>query len=210
MIERVVTELGPWAWWVLGIVLLILEVLMPGVFLVWIGIAAIITGALSLALWETAFWTWHAQWLVFAVLSLIAAIIGRRIVSSRGQTSDQRNGDDFRCYVGMELEDSRGHLIDARPRGFCVTVPLRRLLDSAFPAIGTRDGALHLNAGGEPLLHEHAGKPVGGLARRHRRRDLHRLGRQPRVSVSLLRPGLGRPRPEGWSFRLPACRPGSA
>ncbi|WP_439624034.1 NfeD family protein [Shinella sp.] len=89
MIERVVTELGPWAWWVLGIVLLILEVLMPGVFLVWIGIAAIITGALSLALWETAFWTWHAQWLVFAVLSLIAAIIGRRIVSSRGQTSDQ-------------------------------------------------------------------------------------------------------------------------
>ncbi|WP_439615933.1 NfeD family protein [Shinella sp.] len=89
MIERVVTELGPWAWWVLGIVLLILEVLMPGVFLVWIGIAAIITGALSIALWETAFWTWHAQWLVFAVLSLIAAIMGRRIVSSRGQTSDQ-------------------------------------------------------------------------------------------------------------------------
>lgn len=89
MIQRIVTELGPWAWWVLGIVLLILEVLLPGVFLVWIGIAAIITGALSLLLWETAFWTWHAQWLVFAVLSLVAAIIGRRIVRSHGQTSDQ-------------------------------------------------------------------------------------------------------------------------
>ncbi|HEV7249049.1 MAG TPA: NfeD family protein [Shinella sp.] len=89
MIERIVAELGPWAWWVLGIVLLILEVLMPGVFLVWIGIAAIITGALSLLLWETALWTWQAQWLVFAVLSLIAALVGRRIVSTRGQTSDQ-------------------------------------------------------------------------------------------------------------------------
>lgn len=89
MIHRIVAELGPWAWWVLGIVLLILEVLLPGVFLIWIGIAAIITGALSLLLWEQAFWSWHAQWLVFAVLSLIAALIGRRIVSTRNQVSDQ-------------------------------------------------------------------------------------------------------------------------
>jgi membrane protein implicated in regulation of membrane protease activity len=89
MIERIVAELGPWAWWVLGIALLILEVLMPGVFLVWIGVAAIVTGALSLLLWDMAFWTWHVQWLVFAVLSLIAALIGRRIVSTRGQSSDQ-------------------------------------------------------------------------------------------------------------------------
>ena len=91
MIQRILTELGPWAWWVLGIVLLILEVLMPGVFLVWIGIAAIVTGALSLLLWESAFWTWHAQWLVFAVLSLVAVLVGRRIVSARGQASDQPN-----------------------------------------------------------------------------------------------------------------------
>ena len=89
MIHSIVAELGPWAWWVLGIVLLILEVLMPGVFLVWIGIAAIVTGALSLLLWEQAFWTWQVQWLVFAVLSLVAALIGRRIVSARGETSDQ-------------------------------------------------------------------------------------------------------------------------
>ena len=89
MIQRIVTELGPWAWWVLGIVLLILEVLMPGVFLVWIGIAAIVTGALSLLLWESAFWTWHAQWLVFSILSLVAVVIGRRIVNTRGTASDQ-------------------------------------------------------------------------------------------------------------------------
>ncbi|MBN9055609.1 NfeD family protein [Shinella sp. PSBB067] len=89
MIRGIVTELGPWAWWVLGIVLLILEVLLPGVFLVWIGIAAILTGALSLALWGEAFWAWQAQWVVFAVLSLVAALVGRRIVSTRGQSSDQ-------------------------------------------------------------------------------------------------------------------------
>ena len=89
MIHRLIAELGPWAWWVLGIVLLILEVLLPGVFLVWIGIAAIITGALSLLLWDQVLWTWQLQWLVFAVLSLVAALIGRRIVSSRDGASDQ-------------------------------------------------------------------------------------------------------------------------
>lgn len=88
MIQRIVTELGPWAWWVLGIVLLILEVLMPGVFLVWIGIAAVVTGALSLLFWEAGFWTWHVQWLVFAALSLASLFIGRRIVSTR-LASDQ-------------------------------------------------------------------------------------------------------------------------
>ncbi|MDX3929297.1 MAG: NfeD family protein [Shinella sp.] len=89
MIARIVTELGPWAWWVLGIILLIAEVLMPGVFLVWIGIAAILTGALSLMLWDAAIWTWHAQWLVFAALSLVAVLAGRRWIRSRGETSDE-------------------------------------------------------------------------------------------------------------------------
>ncbi|MCF3638465.1 NfeD family protein [Rhizobium sp. TRM95111] len=89
MIARLAAELGPWAWWVLGIVLLILEVLMPGVFLVWIGLAAIVTGALALLFWESAFWTWQVQWLLFAVLSLAAAIGGRRLVSARSRASDE-------------------------------------------------------------------------------------------------------------------------
>jgi len=89
MLARIIAELGPWAWWVLGIVLLILEVLLPGVFLVWIGIAAILTGALSLLLWEQAAWTWQLQWTIFALLSLAAALVGRRIVRSRGNMSDQ-------------------------------------------------------------------------------------------------------------------------
>lgn len=89
MIGRIVTELGPWAWWVLGIGLLILEVLMPGVFLVWIGIAAVLTGALSLVLWGEAYWTWQAQWLIFAALSLASVLVGRQILRARANTSDQ-------------------------------------------------------------------------------------------------------------------------
>ncbi|QRM56662.1 NfeD family protein [Sinorhizobium sp. BG8] len=89
MIARIATELGPWAWWVLGIVLLTAEVLLPGVFLVWIGIAAVLTGALSLILWESALWSWQLQWLVFAALSLASVLLGRRLVAKGGKETDE-------------------------------------------------------------------------------------------------------------------------
>lgn len=89
MIERIVLELGPWSWWVLGLVLLAAEVVAPGVFLVWIGIAAILTGALSLMLWEAGFWVWQAQLVFFAVLSVVAVVLGRRFLARSGSTTDE-------------------------------------------------------------------------------------------------------------------------
>ncbi len=53
MVQRIILELGPWSWWVLGLALLAAEVVAPGVFLVWIAIAALITGVLSLLLWDS-------------------------------------------------------------------------------------------------------------------------------------------------------------
>lgn len=89
MLERVFAELGPWSWMVLGFVLLALEIVIPGVFLLWIGIAALLTGALSLQLWDWASWTWQIQVLVFLALSLVAAYVGKRVASAQDQTSDQ-------------------------------------------------------------------------------------------------------------------------
>ena len=89
MIERMLLELGPWNWMVLGFVLLALEIVIPGIFLLWIGIAALLTGALSLQLWEWGFWTWQAQVIVFLALSLVAAYIGSRIAGSKQAKSDQ-------------------------------------------------------------------------------------------------------------------------
>lgn len=89
MIERMLLELGPWNWMVLGFVLLALEIVIPGIFLLWIGIAALLTGALSLQLWEWGFWTWQAQVIVFLALSLVSAYIGSRIAGSKQAKSDQ-------------------------------------------------------------------------------------------------------------------------
>ena len=89
MLERIFAELGPWNWMVLGFVLLALEILVPGVFLLWIGIAAIIVGALSLQFWDWAVWTWQVQTLVFLALSLIAAYPGHRINKAGGAAREE-------------------------------------------------------------------------------------------------------------------------
>ncbi|MGJ8571632.1 MAG: NfeD family protein [Hoeflea sp.] len=88
MIASLVTELGPWSWWILGLVFLGLEILIPGVFLLWIGLAAIVVGALSIPLWGSAFWAWQLQFLVFAVLAVALAVLGRRLSGSNAD-SDQ-------------------------------------------------------------------------------------------------------------------------
>lgn len=88
MIERIVMELGAWNWMALGLVLLALEILVPGIFLLWIGIAAIIVGTLTLMIGDAAMWTWQLQIVLFLVLSLISAYIGKRVMAG-GSKSDQ-------------------------------------------------------------------------------------------------------------------------
>ena len=89
MIQQVFSELGPWNWMVLGFVLLGLEIVVPGVFLLWIGLAALVVGLLSLLLWEASLWVWEAQVLVFLLLSLVSAYIGHRFMGGDLEESDQ-------------------------------------------------------------------------------------------------------------------------
>lgn len=89
MLERIFNELGPWNWMVIGFILLVLEIMVPGVFLLWIGIAALITGTISLVIWDAGFWIWQTQVVVFLILSLICAYVGKQIVWSRQRDTDQ-------------------------------------------------------------------------------------------------------------------------
>ena len=80
---------GPWGWFIAGLLLLVAELILPGVFLMWVGIAALILGALSLAFWPFGFWGWQLQVLLFAILSVVAILAGRKILKNRETTSDQ-------------------------------------------------------------------------------------------------------------------------
>lgn len=88
MIAGLAAELGPWIWWIVGLILLGLEIVIPGVFLLWIGLAAMIVGAISFPLWGAPIWNWQAQVLVFAVLAVAMALIGRKVARSNTE-SDQ-------------------------------------------------------------------------------------------------------------------------
>ncbi len=85
MIENLITTLGGWSWWVLGLILLGAEVLLPGFFFLWFGIAAILIGISALLI----DWPWQLQVLGFVVLSAITALVGRRFYgTASGETAD--------------------------------------------------------------------------------------------------------------------------
>lgn len=68
-------SLGNWNWLILGLVLVGLELLTPGVFLFWLGLAAFLVGALSFVVDPT----WQAQLLMFAVFAAAAVPLWRRM-----------------------------------------------------------------------------------------------------------------------------------
>jgi inner membrane protein len=99
MLVNLVAWLGPWSWWILGMVLLAAEMAAPGVFLIWIGLAAMVVGAASLALWGEVWWSWQLQLVLFAALSLALTLAGRSYFARRHAESDQpmlnRRGDSL-------------------------------------------------------------------------------------------------------------------
>jgi len=63
-----------WHWWILGIALILIEVLAPGFFFLWMGVAALLVG-LMLWLFPQVGWEW--QLLVFALLSVASIVVWR-------------------------------------------------------------------------------------------------------------------------------------
>src|SRR4030081_1662519 len=70
--------LGTWNWLIFGVVLMALELLAPGVFLFWLGLAALLVGLLSFAFDPS----WQMQILMFAVFAAAAVPLWRRLARS--------------------------------------------------------------------------------------------------------------------------------
>ena len=76
--------LGTWNWLIFGFVVMALELLAPGVFLFWFGLAALLVGLVSFVLHPS----WQMQLLMFAVFALIAVPGGRRLARSQREASE--------------------------------------------------------------------------------------------------------------------------
>src|SRR4030088_2232794 len=72
------STLGTWNWLIFGIVLMALELLAPGVFLFWLGLAALLVGLLSFLINPS----WQLQMLMFAVFAIAAVPLWRRVALS--------------------------------------------------------------------------------------------------------------------------------
>lgn len=76
-----VASLGGWAWIAAGLLLIGLEMLAPGVFLIWLGLAALLTGTVV----GFAALSWQAAWLVFAGFALASVGLGWWITRRKGE-----------------------------------------------------------------------------------------------------------------------------
>jgi hypothetical protein len=84
-IQDIIEELGPWAWWIAGLILLALELLLPGNVLVWFGIAAMLTG-LEVLIVDFG---WQVSVLIFVVLSAVLVLLGRRYFARPAAQGEQ-------------------------------------------------------------------------------------------------------------------------
>jgi membrane protein implicated in regulation of membrane protease activity len=73
----ILVKLGSWNWLIAGLVLMALELVAPGVFLLWLGLAALLVGIITLF----ADWVWQVQVIAFAAFSLAAVPLWRRLAS---------------------------------------------------------------------------------------------------------------------------------
>lgn len=94
------SDLGPWAWLIGGLILLALELAMPGSFLMWLGLAALVVGGASFIIDLS----WQAAWIGFGVLSIVLLVLGRRFFASERTATDRPHlNERGQALVGRQL-----------------------------------------------------------------------------------------------------------
>jgi inner membrane protein len=81
--DEMFVTLGTWNWLIFGVILMALELIAPGVFLFWLGLAALLVGLLSFVFHPS----WQVQILMFAVFAAAAVPVWRRLARSHAAGS---------------------------------------------------------------------------------------------------------------------------
>jgi inner membrane protein len=105
---------SPWFWWGVALALFAAEALLPGTFMLWLGLAATWTALVGLLLPMPV----AAQWMLFAVLALISVAAGwqykqRRPLMASDQPLLNRRGAQLVGQVHVlerAIVDGRGRL----------------------------------------------------------------------------------------------------
>jgi len=107
-------ENAHWLWWSGGVLLLAGEMLIPGVYLLWIGLAAAVTGVFA---WMFPGFEFEGHGLAFALLSTASIYIGHRYFYGKMgpppemEVNKRGNQHLDKVYIVAEaIENGRGHV----------------------------------------------------------------------------------------------------
>ncbi|AQT46742.1 NfeD family protein [Bartonella choladocola] len=109
--------LGAWNWVVLGFILLLLELIFPGVFFVWFGLGALLTALVSLLFYHLP-WvaSWEMEVIFFLIFSIIMVLIGRNFFRRDRETDEpllNRRTDQIigkRVVLEEPVRDGKGRI----------------------------------------------------------------------------------------------------
>jgi membrane protein implicated in regulation of membrane protease activity len=79
-----IASLGAWNWIILGGILLAVELIAPGTFILWLGVSAILVGLISFAI----DWNWQEQGIAFAILAVASMVFWWKLVRPRRQDKE--------------------------------------------------------------------------------------------------------------------------
>jgi membrane protein implicated in regulation of membrane protease activity len=98
---EIIASFGAWAWIVAGIILLALELMVPGGFFLWLGVSGLVTGLASLI--QPIAWPW--QFLIFGALSLVTIFGWLRYTSGRVDLTDRPLLNERAArFIGQETQ----------------------------------------------------------------------------------------------------------
>ena len=80
----VIRSLGAWSWIILGGILLAVELIAPGTFILWLGVAAILVGLISFVI----DWSWQEQGVGFAILAVASLVMWWRLIRPARRNAD--------------------------------------------------------------------------------------------------------------------------
>lgn len=80
-----IVALGAWSWVILAAILFVLELLAPGIFFVWFGLAAAVTGLIMFR--YDIGWQWQLIW--FCGLSLASVLLANKYLRKHPLESEQ-------------------------------------------------------------------------------------------------------------------------
>ena len=93
-------SLGHWNWFIAGAIFLLLEILAPGAFMLWLGLSSLLIGIISFFV----VWPWQYQLVAFAAFAILSIPLWRRAAHRVERPTDQpflnRRADAF---VGREF-----------------------------------------------------------------------------------------------------------